>query len=164
MGLFNKNKGDNSVVWRDSSGKIRCLGDSCPQECDDSCPIFLNTTAGMMLKIGASDKALPVFEEILAIAPDFYDAWNNIAAIYGGKGKYQKANEYYMKAHEISPDRPAPLYGLALTTKDLGRYEECLKWCDEYDKLARDHRLDDTRNIALAALGRPTNPVNKPKF
>ena len=165
MGLFNKRKDKgNSVVWRDASGKITCPGDNCPKDCDDTCPIYLNTQAGMMCQIGMGDKAMPIFQKIIEIAPDFYDAWNNMGGVYGGQGQYQKAYDCYLKAHEISPDRPAPVFGLGLTTRDLKRYEECLKWCDEYDRIFKDHRLDDTRNIALAALGKPTQKRTTPKF
>lgn len=153
MGIFRKRKNDpNQVVWRNASGEIECPGDSCPKDCDNSCPIHLNTQAAMLLSIGMTDKAIPIFEQMIAIAPDFYDAWNNLGAVYGGKGNYQKAYECYKKAHELSPKKPAPVFGLGLTTKDLKKYEECLMWCDEYDKLSHDHQLDDTRRIATKAL------------
>lgn len=151
MGLFGrlKNSGSaSSVVWRDSTGKIRCPGDSCPADCDNSCPIYLSSNAGMMLQFGQEAMALQYLEKAAELAPDFYDAWQNMAAIYGGKGMYQKAHDCYEKAHKIWPGRPAPLFGLALSSRDLKLYEECLKWCDEYDKVASDHRLDDTRRIA----------------
>ena len=165
MALFNrKTNNQNSVVWRDASGKIACPGDNCPKDCDNTCPIFLNTSASMMLTIGQQDAALSVYKEIIEMAPDFYDAWNNMAAVYGGQRQYQKANECYAKAHELSPERPMPIYGLALTTKDLERYEECLKWCDEYDRIAKDHRLDGVRATALSALGQPVQKGNTPEY
>lgn len=59
MGFFNKRKNkENPVVWRDASGKITCPGDSCPKDCDDTCPIYLNTQAGMMCQLGMGDKAI----------------------------------------------------------------------------------------------------------
>ena len=153
MGLFSFRKNNQSdVVWRDSKGKIRCLGDRCPKECDDSCPIYINTRAAMYCQAGMGSAALTMFEQIIDIAPDFYDAWNNMGSIYGSQSEYQRAYDCYAKAHEISPKKPAPLVGLALTSRDLKQYEECLKWCDEYDKMFRDHRLDEVRKTAKNAL------------
>lgn len=153
MGLFSFRKNNQSgEVWRDFRGKIRCLGDRCPKECDNSCPIYLNTQAAMFLQMGNEYAALNALEKITKIAPDFYDAWNNMGAIYGSQSQYRRAHDCYEKAHEISPDRPAPLVGLALTCRDLNRYEECLKWCDEYDKIAKDHRLDGARKTVKSAL------------
>lgn len=152
MGLFSKKNVANKVVWRDTTGRINCPGDSCPKECDATCPIYLNTQASVFCSRGMNTRALRLFEQIIAIAPDFYDAWNNMGSIYGGQGNYQKAHDCYAKAHELAPLRSAPLFGLALTARDLNRYEECLKWCDEYDSISRDHRLDSVRTKALSAL------------
>lgn len=155
MGLFSRNKKEaNRVVWRDSSGKIYCPGDDCPKDCDDSCPIYLNTQASFLCQQGMNVRALPIFEKIIAIAPDFYDAWNNMGAIYGGQGDYRKAHDCYIKAHELAPTRPAPLFGLALTSRDLKCYDECIKWCDAYDRISGDHRLDAVRNTAFAKAKR----------
>jgi len=43
MGLFGKTTNYEKVVWRNSKGEIRCRGKLCFQECDETCPIFLNT-------------------------------------------------------------------------------------------------------------------------
>ncbi len=155
MGIFNKKeKGSNKVYWRDSSGTIRCPGKKCPVDCDSTCPIYMNTEAAILCQKGMDKKALQVFEKIVVMAPDFYDPWNNMGALYGDQGNYQKAHDCFEKAHEISPERPAPVYGLALTTKDLQRYAECVKWCDMYEKLTGDHQLDGIKRAALSALGR----------
>ena len=51
MGLFNfskkKNK-SNTPVWRNVNGQIVCPGDACAKECDDTCPIYLNTQCLML--------------------------------------------------------------------------------------------------------------------
>jgi len=168
MGLFGfgkkKQSIGNGVVWRDATGNITCPGDNCPKDCDDSCPIYLNTQAAMMLSLGENSKAIPIFNRMLEIAPDFYDAWNNLAAVYGGQGNYQKAKECYSKAHDLKPDRPAPVFGLALVNRDLKNFEECLKWCDVYDRLANDHRCDSVRATAKQALGSTGNETKQPRY
>ena len=164
MGLFDffskKSKG-GKVVWRNAQGIITCPGDSCPKNCDDTCPIYLNTQAAMLMSIGQGVKAIPLYKKALEIAPDFYDAWNNLGGIYGGQGEYQTAYDHYAKAHECNPQKPNPVFGLMLTSRDLGKYEECIKWCDLYKTLSRDGRDVPIRNEALAALGQPAGSANK---
>ena len=153
MGLFGKNKGKRNHVWRNVNGQIVCPGDACPQKCDDTCPIFLNTQCLMMMRIGEEDKALELYEEAIKIAPDFYDALNNMGTIYGKRGEYQKAYEYYLKAHQLNENRPRPVYGLALSSRDLNRLEESLEWCEKYKKLSVDGALDDVCESVKRQLG-----------
>jgi hypothetical protein len=40
-----------------------------------------------------------------------------------------------------------------LSSRDLGRYEECIQWCDLYSRLSHDGRDAPIRNEANAALG-----------
>lgn len=156
MGLFDsfkKKKDEGKVVWRNVNGKIVCPGDACPKDCDDTCPIYLNTQCTMLMQIGESDKALELYKKALEIAPDFYDAYNNMAGIYGGQGQYQKAYDCFIKAHDLNNVRPNPVYGLALCCRDLGRIEECVKWCEEYSRLATDNRLSDLYAEMKTKLG-----------
>ncbi len=155
MGLFDlfSKKKSGKVAWRNAHGVIACPGDSCPQKCDDTCPIYLNTQAAILMSISQGEKAIPLYKTALKIAPDFYDAWNNLGAIYGQKGEYQTAYDHYVKAHECNPQKPNPVFGLMLTSRDLRRYEECIKWCDIYKCLSGDGKDVVIRNEALAALG-----------
>ncbi len=153
MGLFGKNKGKRNPVWRNVNGQIVCPGDACPRKCDDTCPIFLNTQCLMMMRIGEDDKALELYEEAVKIAPDFYDALNNMGTIYGKRGEYQKAYEYYLKAHQLNENRPRPVYGLALSSRDLNRLEESLEWCEKYKNLSVDGALDEVYESVKRQLG-----------
>ena len=164
MGLFNlfgKKETTKKLVWRNAQGVIACPGDSCPKDCDDSCPIYLNTQAAMLMSIGQGEKAIPLYLKALEIALDFYDAWNNLGGIYGGQGDYQKAYNHYLKAHELIPQEPNPVFGLMLTSRDLKPYEECIKWCDLYKTLSRDGRDIQIRNAANAALGNTAANADK---
>lgn len=132
-------------VWRDNNGNIRCPGDSCPKDCDSTCPIYLNTKAMGLMAAGQGTLAIPVYENIVKIAPDFYDGWNNLAALNGMNGNAERAYECYLKAHECDPEKSQPLYGLAVASKDIGKKDECIKWCDEYERIAHDHMTDKVR-------------------
>lgn len=88
MGFFelSQKKDANSVVWKSADGQITCPGDSCPKDCDETCPIYLNTQALMLIQKNQDEKAISLYEKALAIAPNFYDAWNNLAGVYGSQG------------------------------------------------------------------------------
>ena len=156
MGLFGKKKkySENIVPWRDKDGKLVCNEKLCPKECDKSCPIHMHTLAITLAQMGSVNAAIETYKKVLDVAPDFYDAWNNLAGFYGQKGEYQKAYECYLKARELNKEKPNPLYGLVLTTRDLGKYEECLKWCDEYDKIASNETIDNARRYAESQLSK----------
>ena len=137
--------------WRDKSGRIVCTKDDC-DGCDKDCPIYLNTVALALLKLHKYKEVIPLYEDIVNIAPDFYEAWNNMGSAYGHLSQYGKAREMFTKAHELQPEKIAPVFGLALTNKDLGYYEESLRWCDIYDKMSIDGRVDNVRKINLAMM------------
>ena len=135
LGKKKKNNID-SVVWRDQNGKIVCQGEqNCPQECNSMCPIWQNTRGLEMLQIGQPLKAIPFFQQAVAIAPDFIDAINNLGSAYGSNNQHDKAYEYFKKALELNKDYPKATFGLIVASKNLGKYDEALKYCDAYDRL-----------------------------
>ena len=73
MGLFNRRKKDsNKIVWRDANNNIVCPGDSCPKDCDDTCPIYINTIAASMMMMGQNDKAIPLYAGIIDQIVDWF--------------------------------------------------------------------------------------------
>lgn len=145
------------VAWRDENGRIRCLGDKCEynKKCPDECPIWKNTEIMGIMQLKQFERAIDEYKKIISTDPDFYDAWNNSAVCYGSLGNYQKAYDCYSKANELSPDRPAPMYGLALACRDLQKYDECIKWCDKFREKTGNNDLIVIRNQAYAALYGP---------
>ena len=132
-------------VWRDSDGKLNCPGDACPMDpCSNKCPISIATTAMMFFQMGQYQKAAETYSEATAIAPDFAEAYNNAAACYGSMRDYENAYQNYKKAYSLEHKKGA-LYGLAISCKDLGKLEEALGYCDEYDEKFGDGALDDAR-------------------
>ena len=108
--MFGRKGKTNSVYWRDAKGTVYCPGDSCPKKkCPEDCPVSINTKALMCYQMGLEDEALKLYLEVLKIAPDFYDPWNNMGAILGGRGHYEKAYDCYSHAHEILPEKTPPM-------------------------------------------------------
>ena len=144
-------------VWIDADGNYSCPGDSCPKDCDMTCPIYINTMALMSLRMGNGNAAIDYYKKAVGIAPDFYDAWNNMGGAYGGKGDYMQAYHCYRRANELSPGKKDPLFGLALCCRDMGQYEEALKWCDKYDMVSPDGRTKSIRVFVAEKLRAQAN-------
>ena len=132
----NASHGRVPQVWRDHNGKITCPGDACPQkECDDTCPIWLKTIAHGLASIQEYDKAIETYKEALKIAPDFYEAQNNLGTTYGMSGQDQKAYETFLAVHNAKPRYAKALQGLIVAETNLGMTKEALAHCDELDQL-----------------------------
>lgn len=155
-----KPKKKEKVVWRNSDGKIECPGDYCPRECGDDCPIFVNTKASSLMMKRQYDEAIPLYEKILGMAPDYYDALNNMSVIYGTRGDYQRSYDYSLKAHQINPERPSPIRSLMFACRDLKKYEECLCWCDKYKKVCDDGTDEEVRKQVKGSSNVDVHKVN----
>ncbi len=158
--FWNKKKKaeSDSVVWRDKTGKIACRGDTCPKDCDNSCPIWLNTLGLQMLQRDEPLQAIPFFQGAVSIAPDFADAYNNLGGAYGSSNQHEKAYEFFGKALELKRDYPNAMYGMIVAAKNLGKYDEALKYCDAYDRLPGCSAAELRQDIEQLAAGKQSNP------
>ncbi len=132
---INDRKNADRPVWRDNTGKLFCPGDNCKQDCDDRCPIFLNTRGLQFLSMGKPWPAIANFKQAIELAPDFADAYNNMGAAQGSMNQHQEAYESYKKALSLKMPYPNALYGMIVAEKNLGKYQDALSHCDMYDKL-----------------------------
>ena len=134
-----KTNNDNSnkkVVWRDKDGKVTCPGPSaCPDGCDDDCPIFHNTEGLALLRSNKPIEAIEEFRKAVSMAPDFYEFLNNLASAYGMSGQHQKAYECFTKTLELKKDNPKAIHGLMLSAFNIGKFDEALQRCDEYERI-----------------------------
>ncbi len=143
-----------TVVWRDRYGNISCPGENgCPRECDGSCPIWLNTQGLEKLRFGQPLEAVPLFQQAIAIAPDFADAANNLGSAYGISNQHEKAYEYFGKALALKKDYPQAMFGLIVSAKNLGKYDEALSYCDAYDHLPGCSAAELRKDIQRLAAG-----------
>lgn len=144
------------AVWRNRHGKIVCPGDNCPQECDESCPIWLNTLGLMNLQTENYEQAIDKFKKSISIADDFIDAYNNLGVAYGMSDQHKSAYEAYKKAHDLDANYPKALYGLILSEINLKMFGEASKHCDEYDKLPECDSSELRKNLYMA-LQKPSD-------
>lgn len=154
MKLFGKR--NSGVVWRDANGKIDCPGDACQKDCDNSCPIWVNTMCLKMMQMGQYQSAISNYKKAIEIAPDFSDLWSNMAGCYGAMSKYEEAFNAYKKAYELAGKKPA-LYGLAISARDCGKKEEALEYCSKYKKKFGDGALDKVEKQLKSAIDKTEN-------
>lgn len=145
MGLFDLLKNSKSDAWRDKDGKLVCRGDECPQECDMTCPIWCQSEAFSFLKMGQQEKSIECLKDAIAIAPDFKDAWVNMAAVYGSMGNHLEANKAYKSAYLIDHTYVKAIFGLIISCKNLGQYDEALMYCNEFESLVNKEEADKLR-------------------
>ena len=59
-------------------------------------------------------EAIREYQHALAIKPDIYAAYSNMAAIYLNEGQYSKAEEMLLKVTSLSPDFPEGFINLGV--------------------------------------------------
>lgn len=136
MGFFDlfKKEEQKRVAWRNAEGKIECNGESCTDGCDWTCPIWVHSEGISHYKGGRMEDALECFKKAVEIAPDFKDSWVNMGGIYGGRSEYAEAYKCYKKAYEIDQNYKNAIFGLIMSSRDMGNYDEAFAYCDEYAK------------------------------
>jgi tetratricopeptide (TPR) repeat protein len=65
-------------------------------------------------KKGSDAKAVPYFEEAVKIAPDFFDAWNNLGIAYVRQQRLTDGETAYKRARDLNPKSHRPLLNLAI--------------------------------------------------
>ena len=127
--------------WLDNQGNVRCPGDACPENCGLDCPIYAQTIALQKLMRNDFSEAASLLRRAVATEPRFADAWNNLAACYGQMGDHKNAFAAYQRSYEIT-QKPNPLYGMAVATKNMKDYPLSKTYVDIYiNKYGSDDRI-----------------------
>jgi tetratricopeptide (TPR) repeat protein len=69
-----------------------------------------------------------LWQRTLAVAPDSYNAHNNMAAVLGFRGDIAAAEQQYRAALAVKPDGAMALTNLGGLLSNSGRYEEALQY------------------------------------
>lgn len=154
--MFRKKKNSQKMpAWRDSNGKINCPGDNCRQECDDTCPIWLNTCALEALTQSQTETAISRLRQAILLAPDFADAYSNLGSAYGMSNRHKEAYDAFSKALELREGYPQALQGLIIAEKNLGMYEDALRHCDQLEDVTTGS-VETIREEIRSLMKRPT--------
>lgn len=123
---------DIKPLWRTNDNEISCPGDDCPVECDNRCPIWINTMVLNLFLINEYEKAIELGNNGLEIAPDYVELINNVASCYGAINNHVKASEYFQRAINIRPDYQKAIQGLESANMHIqkARIEEDAKYAN----------------------------------
>lgn len=97
--------------------------------------------AVMTQRAGDLDGAERLYWEMLKIAPDAKEAYNNLAAIYSQRGDHDRVNEFLDKALAIDPLYPFPLTGRASQALARGDVEAAKDWLKPLLRVRKWHPL-----------------------
>lgn len=153
MGLFDLfKKREPGTPWRNKEGELYCPGDDCPRKCDETCPIWCNTAALTYSQNNHSELAVGLFKKAIEIAPDYKEAWVNLAAVYGMQGNHIEAYKAYNAAYKIDGKYKNALYGLILSSANLGRLEEAMHYCLLYPQVGNPNEIKQIKEDIQAAI------------
>ena len=94
--------------------------------------IFLLVQQGLVFhREGNIKKARKIYEKILGIEPENFDALQLLGVIFAQDKKYLEAIKYLSKALKINPNHVGALSNLGISQKELKLFDEAL---DNYDK------------------------------
>ncbi len=110
--------------------------------------------AGIYIRSGQIDKAMPIVDEIVAIAPNGAASWDVRAAVLHLRGDYQGAIAGYSKAIQFNPKNLEPRLAMAGLLLDLGKLDEAGKEIEEIQRIqAREPRGAYLRALLASRRG-----------
>jgi tetratricopeptide (TPR) repeat protein len=86
-----------------------------------------NLLGASAAQIGQLDQAIVAFKRVLAIKPDYAEAYNNMGNALKDQGKLEEAREAYNKALAIKPDSAEAYYNMGVTLQEQGKLEEAIE-------------------------------------
>lgn len=92
-------------------------------------------------------KALPFFEQAVAIDPTYAEAWYQVGFCYGMLGKHEESVKASLKAAQLRPEWPETHINIGASSYSLGDYKQA---AESYKAAAR---LDQTNAETQMALG-----------
>ena len=105
---------------------------------------------------GSPQEAEPLYREILASAPDHFDALHLLGVALHQQGNHEAAVMSIGHALAVNPADPSAHSNLALALRDLGRLDEALASLDRALSIRADHvQAHNNRGNVLRAMNRP---------
>jgi tetratricopeptide (TPR) repeat protein len=93
----------------------------------DSVDIWYNDA--VMLQNGGKDTAAELlYKKLLDKNPAYYHGWNNLGAIFSGRGELQQAEQCYLKSIERQHDIPEAYANLVNIYLAMGNCKEAQRW------------------------------------
>ncbi len=87
-----------------------------------------NQAGQKLAEVGLFAEALPHFKEAISLAPNYLDAYNNLAKTYNEAGAFADSLTVCQEMLRLQPNSPAVLQNMAKTFGELGRLNEALNY------------------------------------
>ena len=120
--------------------------------------------AEMAIMMGNEQLAISKFREALKLDADNAEAWNNLGALLGGNNEHAEAKACFEHAVKLKPGYVNAWRGLAVSEKNLKRYDRALQICDKIeDELhgsSSDIREDTLRRMRQSIEPPTGNPYD----
>lgn len=112
------------------------------------------TLAAAAARLAAGDAAgaVAILETVTAADPKNGRAWRNLGAARQQLKDYDKAKDAYLKALEVEPGMPAPLYSLGLVSALARHTDEAFEWFAKARATKKIDMSQMTNAPALAGL------------
>ena len=81
--------------------------------------LFYAARGNALQGLGRYEEAIVDFRRALGLKPNAHEFWNNIGVCYESLGQYDKAAEYYERAHKLAPSLPLPKANLERVRKKI---------------------------------------------
>ena len=98
-------------------------------------------------QLGEFKKAIAAFTEVIAVAPEFAEAYSDRGGVYSLLKNYKSAEKDLKKAIELKPNLAAAYYNLGAILAQQGKLHEAVPYLDTALRLG----LDKARSLALRA-------------
>ena len=81
--------------------------------------LFYAARGNALQGLGRYEEAIVDFRRALGLKPQAHEFWNNIGVCYESLGQFEKAAEYYERAHKLAPSLPLPKANLERVRKKM---------------------------------------------
>ena len=80
-----------------------------------------------LIQLGRADDALPIFKEVISLAPESPEAHNNLGVVYTITGQYEAAEAAYQETLKLSPEHLMAWKNLAVVYLRQENFQEGLE-------------------------------------
>jgi len=111
--------------------------------------------AKVLVKMKKHEAAVDMYNEILSVEPDNYEAWYNKSRLCSMLGRWTEAAEGYREVLRLKPDSAINYYNLGVALEESGRREESIEAYRKAIEISPDFaEAYNNLGIALTLIGR----------
>lgn len=109
----------------------------------------------VLTKLKKLEAAIDIYNEILSIDPDNYEAWNNKSKLCTSLNRWAEAAEGYREAVRLKPDNSKNYYNYAVALEESGKTEASIEAYKKAINISPDFaEAYNNLGIALSVMGK----------